>query len=287
MQHIITINAAVLILMYAAGCSTTPSEPAAQKPRSDPVAALPAGMSSSSNVERQKALAIITQLGGNYEEDASLLGKPITKVNLAGTKTSNIELLKLKCLTSLTSLNLNSCDAVGDVGLAAVENMKDLDSLDLGHCFKMTDQGLEHLAGLTKLTSLKLQESGSYTYTGAGLVHLKGLTRLRVLHLTYSLKLEDRHLVNLTSLIKLQDLDLKRCEKLTDAALEHLGQLSSLEKLNLAGTQVTDAGVHYLKGLKQLKELTLGEDAPMCQTKVTDAGVAELQAAIPGLNIKR
>ena len=118
-------------------------------------------------------------------------------------------------------------------------------------------------------------------------MHLKGLTRLRVLHLTYSLKLEDRHLVNLTSLIKLQDLDLKRCEKLTDATLEHLGQLSSLEKLNLAGTQVTDAGVHYLKGLKQLKELTLGEDAPMCQTKVTGAGVAELQAAIPGLNIKR
>jgi hypothetical protein len=42
-----------------------------------------------------------------------------------------------------------------------------------------------------------------------------------------------------------------------------------------------------LEGLKHLKEITLSSQEPLQQTKVTDAGVAELQTAIPGLKVTR
>jgi Leucine-rich repeat (LRR) protein len=92
---------------------------------------------------------------------------------------------------------------------------------------------------------------------------------------------------DLAGLTNLRDLNLMRCAKLTDAAMDHVSLLSSLEKLNLAGTQVTDAGLHKLEGLKQLKEITLSINASIYLTKVTDSGVAGLQAAIPGLKILR
>ena len=44
---------------------------------------------------------------------------------------------------------------------------------------------------------------------------------------------------------------------------------------------MTDAGLKQLAGLKELKLLFLQG------TKVTDAGVAELQKALPGCNVQR
>jgi hypothetical protein len=50
-------------------------------------------------------------------------------------------------------------------------------------------------------------------------------------------------------------------------------------ELDLGETDVSDAGLVHLKGLANLKELGL------YRTKVTDAGVRELQLALPGLFI--
>jgi hypothetical protein len=51
--------------------------------------------------------------------------------------------------------------------------------------------------------------------------------------------------------------------------------------LNLDRTGVTNAGLAHLKGMKELDELVL------TNTKVTDAGVAKLQAALPKCTIRQ
>jgi len=60
----------------------------------------------------------------------------------------------------------------------------------------------------------------------------------------------------------------------------HLEGLTYLSSLELYGTKITDAGLVYLKGLTNLTFLTLSKE-------VTDAGVAELQKALPNCVISR
>ena len=60
----------------------------------------------------------------------------------------------------------------------------------------------------------------------------------------------------------------------------HLKGLTNLEYLYLEGCRdITDAGLVHLKGLTNLQELDL-ED-----TQATDAGIAELQKALPNCKI--
>ena len=64
-------------------------------------------------------------------------------------------------------------------------------------------------------------------------------------------------------------LDLRRTQ-VTDAGLKELAGLKSLQALDLGDTKVTDAGLKELAGLKNLQTLDL------CNTQVTDAGLKEL-----------
>ncbi len=231
--------------------------------------------------EVEKALALITRLGGKYDEEASTSGHPIVGVNLHDSKITNEELLQLKPLTALRSLNLFACVVIGDAGLAAVDGMTDLKTLDLWSCYKITDAGLEHFKNLTKLETLILSHSGGWAITGSGLVHLQKLASLKKLSLNHLPLLEDKALASLSQLISLKDLGLMYCKKVTDDGLDHLQPLDNLTALDLRGTQVSDAGLQKLKPLKRLQMLDIRE------TKVTDAGVACMQAALPSLQMIR
>ena len=67
--------------------------------------------------------------------------------------------------------------------------------------------------------------------------------------------------------------------RITDVGLVHLKGLTSLKELRLP-KQITDAGLVHLKGLTKLESLDLS------RTKITDAGIAELQQALPNCKIK-
>ena len=55
--------------------------------------------------------------------------------------------------------------------------------------------------------------------------------------------------------------------------------MSELHDLTLGGSQITDAGLMHLKGLRNLKHLTL------VHTSVTAAGVQELKKALPDVKV--
>ena len=59
--------------------------------------------------------------------------------------------------------------------------------------------------------------------------------------------------------------------QVTDAGLEYLRGLPQLTELNLSGTQVSDAGLEYLKGLRYLERLYLNG------TRVSDVGLEYLK----------
>jgi hypothetical protein len=69
--------------------------------------------------------------------------------------------------------------------------------------------------------------------------------------------------------------------QVTDARLVHLQGLRQLQELDLSNTQITDAGLVRLQGLTQLQWLSLWN------TQVTDQGVTELQQALPNCQIER
>ena len=114
----------------------------------------------------------------------------------------------------------------------------------------LTDEHLAILKDLPKIVHLRL---GNTSVTDQGLSHLEGLPNLTRLNLEKT--------------------------KSTDVGLKHLGNLKNLTYLNLYATEISDTGLLHLKNLSKLKKLYLS------QTKVTKAGVADLQKALPQLDV--
>jgi len=78
--------------------------------------------------------------------------------------------------------------------------------------------------------------------------------------------------------------DLRRARRLdlcgsnvTDAGLAYLSRLAQLESIDLRYTHVTDKGLVHLQGLENLTELLLGGNASNVGTKITDHGVGYLR----------
>jgi Leucine Rich repeat len=96
---------------------------------------------------------------------------------------------------------------------------------------------------------------------------------------------ELRNLRNLTVLIVADT-------QVSSEGMKELKHLKNLRYLNLECTKVTDVGLKELKELRNLKELILRNPnvRPLrgfTETPVTDAGVAELQRALPKCDIYR
>ena len=68
--------------------------------------------------------------------------------------------------------------------------------------------------------------------------------------------------------------------QITDAGLEHLQGLK-VSTLYLGDTQITDAGLEHLRRLPRLGFLDLSG------TQVTEAGVQQLKQSLPSLSVRR
>jgi hypothetical protein len=229
--------------------------------------------------QRENAIAIIDRVGGKYQIDESNPDLPIVGVSLANTKINDEEMLQLRCLTDLKTLNMNECAGVSDVGFAVLRDMKNLEDFTIWGCPKFTDASFEHLAGLTKMKTMNLGYSGN-TITGGGIKWLKGMRNLRGLNLSY-LNIEASQLSQLEGLVDLEALAFA-IGKLDDEGLKYVLKFSNLQSLNINGSKVTDAGLQQLAGLKKLKRLSASETV-----NITDEGVNQLKSKIPNLEVLR
>ena len=76
---------------------------------------------------------------------------------------------------------------------------------------------------------------------------VSGLKKLEILDLTYSKNIEDDDLVHLENLTNLKYLYLGGCSRISDDGITHLKKISSLKELYLFETRVSDAGIRDLQ----------------------------------------
>ena len=233
-----------------------------------------------------------------------------TELDLSGLTLNAEDLLHLKSLGSLETLNLAQTGII-DVELATLAEL-DLQNLNLAATL-VTDAGLQHLAQMHGLQSLALDRTEIGDEGLAKLLHLSGLTSLTL----DGTKITDAGLQSLANLglntlrigqtlvtdtglatldsFQLEELSLYRNTNITDAGLQYLQRQGSLETLNLRGANITAAGLANLGDLSSLKDLNASmvmNDAGMVHLanlrsierlglysnpEITDAGVAHLQ----------
>jgi len=165
---------------------------------------------------------------------------------------------ELSKLIKLRKLNLRGT-FVNEDGMADLVTLKELRELDLSESI-VGNPGLESLAKLSKLEKLNLWG----TRVGdTGMKYLATMTSLKTLNL-------DRVGFPSENVV------------LTDDGVKQLASLENLESLHLGNAQIGKAAIESLAGLKKLKRLYI----PFC-ADVTDEDVANLIAAIPGLQVTR
>ena len=135
---------------------------------------------------------------------------------------------------------------------------------------RFRDAGLDAIASLTGLRELALRQA---EVKGPGLRHF---SRLQSLDVTLC-PLSD--LEGLTGMKGLRRLDLQGTN-ISDAAVATLERLSNLETLNLYRTKISNAGLERLSKLTKLQEIDIR------YTRVTASGYDALRAALPRARIQ-
>jgi internalin A len=257
------------------------------------------GAPTKQQIDEQHGIAAIKKLGGSETADPTQPGAPVVRIDLRRNKQINdFDLTSLRHFPSLRQLELASTQ-VTDAGLKELKELKNLQTLQLAGA-GITDAGLKELREFKNLKHLHL--SGT-AITDAGLKELREHKTLVVLHLNGT-SLTDAGLKELRGLTSLQHLELSDT-RVTDAGIQELKEFRGLISLDLQGTRVTDAGLQELKefrslrflnlcqtnvtdlGLEQLRELKSLRTLKLQSTATTAAGVADLQRALPTLQVVR
>jgi len=210
--------------------------------------------------------------------------KQLTVLVAAGTSVSENGLREISQMPSLRALDLEVCNNVTDSACAVIGTMMQLRGLNLKKTgFEKTmisNSGLEKLSGLAKLEFLDV--SGNRV-TNDGLQHLQPLTRLRELYLSL-LPINDAGLTHLATLKNLERLELVYSEGfagpiVTDAGIHPLSALIQLKTLSLVGARITDNSLADLSRLRKLTRLIL------VGSKLSDEGIRQLQQKLPNCEV--
>ncbi len=266
------------------------------------------------SVQRDAAGSIIgINLGDTFVNDADILDlllfKKLRRLDLSHTRITDEGLLRLKPAGQIEDLSLLYAELITDLGINAIKGwrrlkrlnvrgtriadetlhtvsgLSQLESLDVANT-RITDDGLEHLASLTNLKHLAL---GRSQITETGMQMLRVLSTLESLDLGgpparnqrkgASAPMLDSAVAAIASLQELRVLKLGH-SNIDVRGLRQLAALGKVEKLGLeCCPRVDDDAIKELRGWKSLKYLDLQE------TKVTETGVAALQAAKPGMRM--
>lgn len=148
-----------------------------------------------------------------------------------------------------------------------------------------TDKQLPVLKELEKLgVQFEYDESfSSLALSGGNDAAVKQIARLNDLKIVSIAgpQITNSALLSLSTLSNLKHLEVY-APQVTDAGLAHLKSLTNLNFLALdTCPEISDAGLVHLIGFKKLETLSV------IDTKVTPAGVAELNKAIPNCQINR
>jgi beta-lactamase regulating signal transducer with metallopeptidase domain len=175
-------------------------------------------------------------------------------------------------LTRLKTLRINA-KLVTNEGLPRLSNLKSLQTLQLDTP-EVTLSGLNRLNALPNLTRLTAH---SIRQDNLGL-DISQLTKMEELTITLratrkgqSMQFDQFRDEDLACLAKLTRLrSLQGIAGISDAGLKHLSGLTALTMLSAGGPNVTDNGLSYLAGMKDLYHLSINGD-------ITDEGLRHLE----------
>lgn len=230
-----------------------------------------------SNEKIQAALKE-AKIGFDTNEDGEITSVTFGSQEQGPISVANLKLVaKIKTLKSLHSTL--SFDHVATDELAAIAAIKSLESITLD-CCKFTGSDLKKLSTLPNLTSIQLTDSTIDDNGAKGLSTIKTLTTLKIRGNQFSdagMK-SICNLTNLTSLNLAKNIDDRQGRKpptITDAGVAWLKGMKQLKSLNLSGNQITDGSLKTILALKTLERLNLSD------TKLTAAGEAKVKEALP------
>jgi len=163
-----------------------------------------------------------------------------------------------------------------DKAAVALKGCTHVAALTVEDASKLTDRTLATIGTFRELRELSLFKPA---ITSAGLTHLKDLKELRKLYLIDA-RVYDAGVAHLKDLDKLEELDLSGTG-ITNAAGATFKNLPALRLLAVTKTKFGDTGAALLKELKDLKSLEA------VNTDLSMKGAMALEAAIPGVNVRR
>jgi internalin A len=181
--------------------------------------------------------------------------KSLSKLELDGTKVTDDGLKDLAAIKSLSTLHLSGAP-ITDGGLRHLAKLTNLTELDLNNT-EISDEGLKHLANLANLATLNVWDTD---VTGANLKSLAGLKKLTTFGIE-NMKVTDDLVKALSEAGLLHAL----FQVEPRPAAEHIddgkrpAKPEDVRRVNLAGTQVTAAGLKYFAEFPNLTDLHLGE----------------------------
>jgi Protein kinase domain/Concanavalin A-like lectin/glucanases superfamily len=184
------------------------------------------------------------------------------------------KLLQLPAYAELSYLSVFNC-GVDDGMFAHVAKLPGLTNLDGGALPNVTGKGLHALKACPHLQHLSLF---STQLSAEGIRELRQLPALDYLNIS-STPCTAEHMAALTRL-KLTRLHVNEAG-ITDALAAPLAEMEQLEQLGVWGNPLTDKTLAAFKKLKRLQTLDIHD------TQATEAGVAELQKALPNCKIQR
>lgn len=196
----------------------------------------------------------------------------------------------------LRTLDISFCP-LSDGGMLYLTPYRQLTSLTIVGT-RITDAGISRITAFTNLTYLRLGKN--HSLTGRTLALLSPLKNLRKLYL-WETGIRGEDLGMLAAFPRLTDLSVAKL--IRGRGMEHLAALPGLRFLDAGNNDISNEDLRHLLPMKQLRFLNLSwctiDDGAVPQlaqlrgltmlflneTRITPAGIARLQAALPGCRI--